>query len=289
MNLQNEYVKHKSFGEGKVLENNDSYVEVRFPLGVKRFLFPDVFGTHLTLLDPELAKVVDVMKRDIQKERRKEELELERIEAIEEAKRQRVLEREKIMKNHKLSPVSQVAFWCDEEEQDKVFTEWRVFTGVRKSGPNAGIPNKLVRLHQNSACIITAREADMPEKERRIVGVFMVDENFIGKLCEDGYIPAHPVYRLRLSEDESEKMLFWNYYINERYPRNMTWNSGRHRYFDNVWMAQVLQDILSLKKGTEELKTMQAFFEHFCHMNRLTEAELPKPEGVLLRVEDSEE
>ncbi len=139
-----------------------------------------------------------------------------------------------------------------------------MFTSLRQSGEHEGRPNRLVRLHQNSGCLITAREADVPEQERRILGVFMVEENFIGKLCEDGYIPAHSRFRLRLSEEESEKLRFWTYYRNKRYPpTNTTWNSGRHRYFDNIWMAQILRDIAALKKDAKEKKTAERFYRAF--------------------------
>jgi len=246
-------------------------------------VFPDVFGTHLALVDPKLAKFVAGVKKDIEAERREKEAELARKRAAEEAKRQRLLAREKLIKSHKLSPVSQVAFWCDEEEQEKVFAEGKVFTGLKKSGVNAGEPNRLVRLHHNSCCVITAREEDAPEKERRVVGLFMVGESFVGKLCEDGYIPAHSEYRLRLSDEEARKLPFWKYYVNERYPKNMTWNSGRHRYFDNVWAAQILQDIVALKEGTDEYEQVQGFLEHFCEMNRLRETDVPSPNGALVR------
>jgi hypothetical protein len=283
MDLLNEKVTHKSFGKGSVVACDDAYVEVRFPLGLKKFVFPDVFGTHLILVDPKLAKRVDSVRQRVEIEREEEAARLEAVRAIEEEKRQRALEREELLRNHKLSPVSQVAFWCDEAEREKVFSEWMVFTGLRKSGAHKGSPNRLVRLHQNSCCLITAREPDEPEKDRRIIGLFMVGETFVGKLCEDGYIPAHAEYRLRLSEEESKKMLFWNYYFNERYPNNITWNSGRHRYFDNVWMAQILQDIVALRGGSSESELAKSFLEHFCKMNRLNEAELPRPNGALTR------
>lgn len=284
MDLLNEQVTHKSFGQGSVVACDGAYVEVRFPLGLKKFVFPDVFGSHLLLVDPKLAKHIDRVKTRVEMERQAEEAELEEIRAVEEAKRKQALEREELLKNHKLSPVSQAAFWCDEAEQEKVFSEWMVFTGLRKSGVHEGSPNRLVRLHQNSCCLITAREPEVAEKGRRIVGLFMVGESFVGKLCEDGYIPAHTQYRMRLSEDESKKLLFWNYYVNERYPTSMTWNSGRHRYFDNVWMAQILKDILALKDGSDEHELAQNFLEHFCRMNRLEEADLPSPNGALARV-----
>ncbi len=283
MILLNEQVRHKSFGEGHIVEYSDSSVKVRFPSGDKRFVFPDAFGTYITLVDKKTAKQVDGLKREVEKERRKRELELAKVRAIEHEKQQRLLEQERLMKNHKLSPVSQVAFWCEEQELDQVFEEWRVFTGLRKSGPNKGKPNRLIRLHQNSAVLITVREPGTPEKDRRIVGVFMVEEGFIGRICEDGYIPAHVEYKILLTKEESQKMPFWYYYLNERYPNNMTWNSGRSRYFDNVWMAQVLQGIISLKTDPEERELAQAFLEHFCQLNRLVAEDLPEPSGVLAR------
>ncbi|MDI9485191.1 MAG: malate synthase [Bacillota bacterium] len=285
MDLMNEQVTHRSFGTGSVVAFNEEYVEVRFPAGVKKFVFPDVFGTYLTLADPMIAKKIEVLKKEVERERHKEEAELEKQRAREEAERQRMLEREKLLKSHKLSPASQVAFWCDPEEQEQIFSEWRVFTGVRKSGAQKGKPNRLVRLHQNSCCLITAREPDEPEQDRRIAGLFMVGEFFVGKLCEDGLIPAHGTYRLRLSEEESRKLLFWNYYFNERYPNNMTWNSGRYRYFDNVWMAQILKDLVELKEGSDGLQQTTEFFEHFCAMNHIDAAKLPPANGALVRTE----
>ncbi|MEG3072504.1 MAG: hypothetical protein RQM92_18220 [Candidatus Syntrophopropionicum ammoniitolerans] len=106
----------------------------------------------------------------------------------------------------------------------------------------------MAQIRENSAVLLTLRDADMAEEDRRILGVFMVNENFNARKCQDGYIPAHSEYRLQLSEQESEKMLFWNYYINKKYPHRMTWNTGRHRYLDNKWVAQILQDIVSLKR-----------------------------------------
>ena len=111
----------------------------------------------------------------------------------------------------------------------------------------------------------------------------MAPENFNGQSQEDGYIEAHPEHRLRLSEQESEKMLFWKYYKNKRFPDRMTWKSGRQRYFDNLWMAQILKDIVSLKKDPQEKKDAQLFLDYFCKSNHINVAQLPKPEGALIQ------
>lgn len=284
MNLINKEVTHKSFGTGSIVKHSESSIEIHFGTENKKFVFPDVFGKHLKLNDKNDAVLLDKIIQKKELEQREEDWKKE-----EETKRQRAFQElrllhEKLMKNHKLHPESQLVFWCDKEEQTSVLSQWKVFSGLIKSGNNKGKPSKPIRLHQNSAVLLTAKDPGTVEKDRRILGVYMVKENFIGKLCEDGYVPAHSKYRIELTEQESEKMLFWNYYVNEKFPDKMTWNTGKHRYFENLWMAQILQDIVSLRTDSEERELAQQFFDHFCKMNLITAKELPQPNGVLKRI-----
>lgn len=284
MNLINKKVTHKRFGTGSIVKHNDSSIEIHFASENKLFVFPDVFGKHLKLHDKSDAKSLEEIIQKKENERKEEEWKKE-----EEIKRQRQkqklhLEHQKLMKHHKLHPKSQMVFWCDTEEQHSSFSEWKVFSGEIKSGNNKGKPNKPTRLHPNSAVLLTARDSNMLEKDRRILGVYMVKGDFVGKLNEDGYIPAHSKYRLQLTEQESNQLLFWDYYVNEKSPQKMTWNTGKFRYFDNLWMAQILFDIISLKSDPNERELAQQFFTHFCKMNQITEQELPKPNGAMQRI-----
>jgi len=284
MNLINKKVTHKRFGMGSIVKHNDSSIEIHFASENKKFVFPDVFGEHLKLHDKSVANSLEkiIQKKEI--ERKEEEWKKEEEKKLQRKYQELRLGHEKLMKNHKLHPESQMVFWCDTEEQNSSFSEWKVFSGVIKSGNNKGKPNKPTRLHQNSAVLLTAIDSSMPEKDRRILGVYMVNGNFIGKLCEDGYIPAHSKYRLQLTEQESDQMLFWKYYENEKSPQKMTWNTGKYRYFDNSWMAQILRDIVSLKSDPKERELAQQFFNHFCKMNQIVDQELPKPNGALMRI-----
>ncbi|MDD2555214.1 MAG: hypothetical protein PHX16_01280 [Syntrophaceticus sp.] len=290
MDLVNKQVTHKVFGKGSVIKHNDSYIIISFPSGNKRFVFPDACGTHLTLIDQRAAKLVGKMVQKARQERKEEELKRKKLEALQNEKRQHCLKQERLakelkaQKTRKAHPCLHSVFWCKAQEQDDVFTRWSIFTGVIKSGKRKGQPRRLARINQNSACLLTARESDVPEKDRRILGVFMVNETFSGKLCVDGYIPAHSEYRIRLSEQESEKMLFWNYYVDEKYPRKMVWNTGRHRYFENIWIAQILRDIITIKKNSPERVNVERFFDYFCQMNQIGDGELPKPNGALMRI-----
>ncbi|WP_421383166.1 malate synthase [Bacillus salacetis] len=283
MNLIDKKVTHKRFGMGSVVKHTDTVIEIHFASENKKFIYPDVFGEHLKMHDKSAANSLEKIIEE--KEMKQKEIEMKKEEEKERQRKYQELRlgHEKLMKNHKLHPESQMVSWCDLEEQDSAFSEWKVSSGIIKSGNNKGKPNKPVRLHQNSAVLLTAIDSSKPEQDRRILGVYMVKEGFIGKLCEDGNIPAHSEYRLQLTEQESEQMLFWNYYVNQKSPEKMTWNSGKYRYFDNLWMAQILHDIVSLRSDTEERELAQQFLDHFCKMNQLVEQDLPQPDGALMR------
>ena len=284
MYLVDKKVIHETFGEGSVVNYNDNYIKIDFESGAKRFVFPDVFEKYMTLVD---QKAVNLVKMKIQKrkeEKKKEELRLRKEKAL-ERERQNILEQKKPMQSRKVHPKQQSVFWCEAGEEDKIFAEGRVFIGKVKNGKNKGQPRRLARINWKSGCLLTRREPHMPEKDRRILGVFMAEEGFNGQTCKDGYILAHPEYRLRLSEQESDKMLFWNYYMNKNFPTRMTWNSGRQRYFDNIWMAQILQDIVSLKKKPGEREDAQRFFEYFCKINHINGDKLPKANGALMQIQ----
>lgn len=284
MNLINKQVMHKRFGKGNVIKHSDTVVEIHFVSGNKKFIFPDAFVSYLILTDEKSADEVNNLIQKNEINRLKEKLGLDMEKAQHNKEQQYLLEWEKQVASNKIHPSSQAAFWCEAEDKNKIFTEWKVFTGLKKSGINEGQPNRPMRMHQNSACLLTERDPQMPEKDRCISGVYMVNETFSGRQCDDGYIPAHSKYKISLSEQESKKMLFWKYYVNERFPLNMTWNSGTYRYLENIHVAQILRDIISIKSEPKERESVQNFYEHFCRMNQIIENELPEPKGALLRI-----
>ncbi|MEI3611876.1 malate synthase [Pseudogracilibacillus sp. SO30301A] len=277
MNLINEEITHKVFGKGNIVDHDDSIVTVDFNEDIKKFVFPDAFGKFIILNDRSTAK--SLKKVILKREKEEEVLERKR----EKEKEQQALEQKRmeIIKNHRIHESSQIVFWLDEEEQQNVFTNWQVSTGKVQSGKNKGQPNRAARLGPNSAGLLTSREANQAETERRILGLYMVNELFSGNISDDGMVPAHSEYRIELTDEEADKMLFWNYYINENYPHRTTWNSGKFRYFDNVWTAQILKDIMELKTDEEEIKKVKSFLEYYCQMNALDIDNIPEPNGAL--------
>ncbi|GAB3798995.1 malate synthase [Virgibacillus kimchii] len=277
MNLLKEEITHEVFGKGDIVDQDESFITIDFKEGTKKFVYPDAFGKFITLKDQDTAnslkKVVSQRKKEKEAREKKQEEEREQL-ALEQQLREK-------MKNHKIHESSQIVFWLDEEEQQNVFNEWRVSTGKIQSGKNAGEPNSPARLRLNSAALLTAKAPDQPETERQILGLYMVNEMFTGQLGDDGMIPAHTEFKIKLTDQEAEKMLFWNYYINKAYPHRKTWKSGKYRYFDNVWTAQILKDIIALKTDEAEIKAAESFLEYFCKMNAIDVANIPEADGVL--------
>lgn len=277
MNLLNEEITHKVFGEGDIVDQDESFITVDFDEEIKRFVYPDAFGKFITLKDRDTAESLN--KIISQRMAEKEAFEKKRNEERE----QQLLEqqRKERIKNLKIHESSQIVFWLDEEERQNVFTDWKVSTGKIQGGKNKGEPNRPARLSLNSAGLLTERNSEEPEKDRRILGFYMVNETFFDDGSKDGMIPAHKEYRMKLTEQEAEKMLFWNYYMNKNYPERMSWNSGKYRYFDNIWLAQILQDVIAIKVDEEEIKAAKKFLEHFCNMNALDIDNIPRANGAL--------
>jgi hypothetical protein len=279
MNLINEEITHKVFGNGSIVNHEGSVITVDFNDGIKKFVYPDAFGKFIKLNNRNTAQALQkiIAKREMEKEA------LERKREEEKAQQALELQRREKLKNYKIHESSQIVLWLDEEEQQDVFTDWRASTGKVQNGKNKGQPNRATRLRPNSACLLTARESDQPETKRRIVGLYMVNETFSGDLSDDEMVPAHAKFRINLTEQEAAKMLLWNYYINKNYPERMTWNSGKYRYFDNVWTAQILKDIIALKTDTENIEQAESFLEYFCQMNLLDMNNIPEANGALKR------
>ena len=288
MNLVDKKVEHRTFGTGSVVSHDENYIEINFDSGTKKFVFPDVFGEFATIDDEEANKVI---AKKLEKRAEIEELELTiqtaRSEAVLEQERINTEEKRRRTQTRKAHPELQSVFWIkDQEEQDQVFAEWKVFVGKIKSGVRKGEPRRLARMNNKSACLITRRDSKVEEKDRKILGMFMAKDSFDGNPSPEGFIDAHAKHRIELTKEESDQMLFWTYYLNKRTPQNMTWNSGRQRYFDNLWMAQMLQKIIELREGLESQEEVQSFLEYFVRVNEINLNDLPEVSGALLNQDD---
>jgi len=112
MNIKENVVIHKVFGEGTVVDHTDNYLTVLFNVGEKKFVYSDSFKNFLKAKDSELnAKILNELA----------EIERQKIEAEQEKKRFALLERERLAEQQavqrtpkvKIYPRENIAFKCN--------------------------------------------------------------------------------------------------------------------------------------------------------------------------------
>lgn len=269
INLINEKIIHKIFGVGNIVEQEEAVITVKFDNEKKRFVYPDAIGKFIELKDEETAKSMEKVfaKLDEKKKVKRKE-----------AKKQQLRARYSSSNIHESS---QIVFWLDDEEKENIFTEWEAFAGTIQSGESKGEPNRPARLRPNSAVLLTMRDEEEQETERKIIGFFMVHETLSGDSIDDGIVFSHEKYRVQLTDEQADQLLFWDYYINKNFPHRMTWNSGKYRYFDNIWMAQIIKDVINLSNDDKQIELLNEFLNHFCMMNAIDKDDIPEADGAL--------
>lgn len=257
MDIVNKTVQHKTFGKGKICGLKDNTVSVQFGQAVKKFIFPDAFREYLFLNEKQSKNYVDKILADIDADKK-----------LQREKEQRESEIMRLLRSLPLNSNSQAAFGFTYNDRKKVAESWNVTVGSFRSGYNRGQPRIPSRIYPNSACLLTFCEKNDQEEKRYIWGAFMAREDFIGPECTDGIIPAHEKYRIILTEDESEEIGFWKYFVHDPGSPNK-WGSVEFKYFSNMTMAHILHDILVLKRGTDQQLLCEEFIDYFCELNKI--------------------
>lgn len=247
-------LKHIAFGEGTVSNINGNIIEVQFSEGIKKFLYPDAFSKYLILQDEQMqSEIVHLNNIKLKKEK------AVRMKRNEEQEKMWQLRTLKIVKN------SQAAFNIPFSDISKLSENCEVFTGCYLSGYSKGQPRIPNKINPNSACLLTALPDEKDESSRRIIGVFMVGEDFIGENCKDGIIKAHSKYSVFLPSDKY--MPYWNYF--EQSARVSRWGQVPFKYFDNITMQSILSDMVRSLKKTNKATAAKNFYRYFCELNRL--------------------
>lgn len=265
MHLIGQSVKHSTFGKGTVTDWNHSTITICFPAGEKRFIYPDAFSGFLTLKN-------DTMQRQIQGLLDKRE----EARAAERKAFQEIQDRRNLLRNLKISPQSQAVFDVKADEKEALFSTWSVSTGCYAGGYSKGEPRIPDRLKPNSMCLLTESSAAQSEKERRIIGAFMVEEDFLGSYCRDGIIDAHPVHRLQLWPER--QLLFWPYITQE--PKEQRWGRTPLKYMSNKAGEKILFDIKELSCCDEVGESAEKFYQYYCKLNCLKPRQTEKAADI---------
>ena len=253
MELLGKEVIHKKFGDGVITDITDDKVTVQFGKNEKLFLFPDVFGKYVAVKNISIQKRLEELNESSLKAKQQEQEKLN----LKQEYRNRLY----TMKIHQRS---QAVFDISQEEISNMKKMEFLNTGSYLSGLRKGEPRIPSALQPNSGILLT--ECDEGEKDRRIIGVAMVDETFWGNECIDGHIRIHKNYMLILPINS--RFLFWDACKQGSIPN--TWGNVAFKYLSIDIMQQILQKIRKKSIGTElEIKSDE-LYHYFCELNQLT-------------------
>lgn len=252
MKLVGQAILHTKFGKGVVSEKTDHTITIIFQNEEKKFLFPDAFEHFLVLRNQEEQHEINELVNKLVQKRKSQE----NIKRNEKERSNRLL-------TLKVTPDSQAAFGFIKNTREQVFSTWSASTGFYLSGNLKGEPRIPKRMQLNSACLLTECPTGMPEKDRRIIGAFMVGDDFDGPLCEDGIVRSHEKYKIKLEDNET--LLFWDYFA----PDVPKWGNLEIRYFSNETMQKILNDIQMKISDLDRRQAAESFYQYFIRVNRL--------------------
>ena len=165
--------------------------------------------------------------------------------------------------------------------ESKMLVDWKCYAGVIRNGYDSGRPMKLLNVKKDRLAVLTTRDPDTNDRARYIFAVFLIDEYFEGDGKDEGYVQCHSKWHIELKPDEAHQMLFWNYYVNQNAPERIVFGSGLHRYLSDIKAAQILRDIVRVKKDSEGKAFAEEFFAYFSRLAGIDVNSLPEPRGAL--------
>lgn len=256
MQLVGQAISHTKFGKGVVSETTEQTITIIFQQGEKKFLFPDAFEKFLALRNQEAQNQINELVHKLVQKR-----------VVQENTKRTKEEHYNRISKLKVMPNSQAAFGLLNNTRQEVFSTWSVSTGFYLSGNSKGAPRIPRQMKLNSACLLTECPDGVPESERKIIGAFMVRDDFDATLCQDGIVQSHDSYKIQLNENE--ELLFWDYFTSAgTVPK---WGNIEIRYFSNEIMQTILKD-MQMKISDPDLRQgAEVFYQYFSRLNRLSE------------------
>lgn len=254
MRLVGQAISHTKFGKGVVSETTDQTITIIFQHGEKKFLFPDAFEKFLALRNQEDQNRINELVNNLIQKRK-----------VQENAQRTKDERYNRISKLKVTPTSQAAFGFIHNTSAQVFSTWTVSTGFYLSGNSKGAPRIPKQMKLNSACLLTECPDGVPEHKRKIIGAFMVKDDFDGTLCQDGVIHSHDRYKIQLND--AETLLFWDYFKSDvAVPK---WGNLEVRHFSNKMMQSILKDMQMKISDPERGLIAESFYQYFSYLNRL--------------------
>ncbi len=243
MNIIGKSIKHVTFGDGIIVNQNKEKVEINFGNCVKSFLYPSSFEKFIKVMD---KKTENFIKRELEQ--------LNEVRQQEEQEKNQLLHRIVTKGAHGV-------FDIRKEELSHFLSVGELSTGrERIRNSNTMIP---LKIDMNSACILTMKEKEKKESERKIVGICMTTDDFIGQHCVNGIIPTEEKYRIMLTEGES--IYFWSVFPEDK--RKISWGTRKMKYVSTAVVEAILSRLFVVIEKEESRTKLITFEEYFNDRN----------------------
>ncbi len=180
--------------------------------------------------------------------------------------------------NERRCPCAQLASgMIDESEFDKVredflcyesktLVDWKAYAGY-DNAKNPPRPRRFNQLCSSGVALLTT--VPNGEDDRYIFGLFKIAKYFEGSEDQEGYLEAHPKYRIEFTKEESKQMRFWDFYSNKNSEKEQ-WGTGLFRYLSNQQILEVFRKALEVKQGKEDYELLKELANVFCQEKNLS-------------------
>ena len=149
--------------------------------------------------------------------------------------------------------------------ESKVLIDWKAYAGY-DNAKNPPRPRKFNQLCSTGIALLTTVPNN--QEDRLIFGLFKIAKYFEGSEDQEGYVEAHPKYRIEFTKEEAKQMRFWDFYSNKNTSRE-AWGTGLFRYLSNEQILDVLKRMLEVKEGKQDYDLAKELTEVFCSEKNL--------------------
>lgn len=153
--------------------------------------------------------------------------------------------------------------------ESRLLNDWTAYAEYSwKNGPK---PRVIRNSEENKLAVLTTRFPNDTESERKVFAVFIIGNLFEGDSEYCGEVTAHSRYRLELTMEQSKQIDFWDFYQNTNNPKKKKWGQGIFRYMYDKDCAELLYQIIQIKKGTEDFELAKEMYHYYCQHNGIKE------------------
>ena len=150
--------------------------------------------------------------------------------------------------------------------ESRLLRDWVASAGRHQSEKRNDKPIKMTNARVNRLCVLTTKQANELEVERKIFAAFVISEVEAGDDKVEGNVHAHPRFRIDLTPEEAEQVHFWNFHKNKSKPEIPFWGSGLLRYLTDAQSINILKGMMEAAVDPAKKAHILEVLEYYCRV-----------------------